>query len=126
MPKLSPELKLEREKRASAREVRMLQVLADPQIVGLATLLGGLYLAQRIPFSEDETRNDLLRGLATSGVILAALSRAGLGGWQALAASAAGGGVGGGLFDFVGAKDAGTFLLGSDKRLFGIPIPGLT
>jgi hypothetical protein len=119
-------IRLEREKRKTAREERMMNFITDPQMMGLITLLGGLYVSQRIPYSDDETRNDLLRGIATSGVVLAALSRAGLGGWQALAAASVAGGTGGGLFDFIGGKDAGTFLLGADKRLFGIPIPGLT
>jgi hypothetical protein len=122
----SEAVQLEREKRKSRREDRMMNFVTDPQMMGLITLLGGLYAAQRIPYSDDETRNDLLRGIATSGVVLAALSRAGLGSWQALAAASVAGGAGGGLFDFLGAKDAGSFLLGSDKRLFGIPVPGLT
>jgi hypothetical protein len=123
---VSDAIKLEREKRRTLREERLMRVVMDPQVMGIITLLGGLYAAQRIPYSDDETRNDLLRGVATSGVVLAALSRSGLGGWQALAASSLAGGAGGGLFDFLGAKDIGSFLLGSDKRLFGIPIPGLS
>jgi len=116
----SEAIKLEREKRKTARDERLMSVLLDPQMMGLVTLLAGLFAAQRIPYSDDETRNDLLRGVATSGVVLAALSRAGLGGWQALAAASVAGGAGGGLFDFLGAKDAGTFFLGSDRKLFGI------
>lgn len=122
----SEAVKLLREQRKAAQEQRLMAIIADPQVLGLVTLLGGLCVAQRLPYSDDETRNDLLRGIATSGVVLAALSRAGLGGWQALVAAGAAGGAGGGLFDFLGAKDAGTFLLGADKRLFGIPVPGLT
>lgn len=123
---LSEAVRLERERRKTVREERMTRLLCDPQLMGLVTLLGGLVVAQRLPYSDDPTRNDLLRGIATSGVVLAALSRAGLGGWQALAASGVAGGAGGGAFDFLGAKDAGSFLLGEDKRLFGIPVPGLT
>jgi hypothetical protein len=61
------------------------ELLRDPQVVGLLTLLGGLYAAQRIPWAEDEGRNDLLRGIATTGVVLMALNRAGFGGWPAAA-----------------------------------------
>jgi hypothetical protein len=122
----SDPVRVEREKRRTEKEARVLAVITDPQVLGLVTLLGGLYAAQRIPYSDDPTRNDLLRGVATTGVVLAALSRAGLGSWQALAASGLAGGTAGGLFDFLGAKDAAGFLLGSDKRLFGIPFPGIT
>jgi hypothetical protein len=80
-------IKLEREKRRTARDERLSKLLLDPQMLGLLTLLGGLYVAQRIPYSEDEVQNNTLRAIATSGVVLASLSRAGLGGWPALAAA---------------------------------------
>jgi hypothetical protein len=84
---VSEALKLEREKRRTVREERLTNVLMDPQMLGLLTLLGGLYVAQRIPYSEDEVQNNTLKAIATSGVVLASLSRAGLGGWPALAAA---------------------------------------
>lgn len=117
---------LEREKRKTAREDRLMRLVADPQVLGLVTLLGGLYAAQRIPFSEDATRNDLLKGLATTGVVLAALGRSGIGGWPALTAAGLSGAAGGGLFDFLGAETPGGFFLGTDKRFFGIPVPGVS
>jgi hypothetical protein len=83
----SEAIKLEREKRRTAREERLSKILLDPQMMGLLTLLGGLYLTQRIPFSDNEERNDLIRGLATGGVVLTAISRAGVTGWPALAAA---------------------------------------
>jgi hypothetical protein len=125
MPKSDAVRIAEIQARSKDRE-NVLRILADPQLLNLVILLGGLWAAQRIPYSDDETRNDLMRGLATSGVVLTALSRAGMSGWPALAAGGIAGSAGGGLFDFLGAKDAGTFLLGADKKLFGIPIPGLS
>jgi len=80
-------VKLEREKSRAAREARVMAVLTDPQVVGLITLLGGLWAAQQLHFSDDETRNNALRGIATSGIALMAISRAGLGGWPAVAAA---------------------------------------
>jgi hypothetical protein len=84
---VSEAVRLERERRKTAREERLVKVLTDPQMMGLITLLGGLVVAQRLPYSDDETRNEVLRGIATSGVVLASLSRAGLPGWQSLAAA---------------------------------------
>lgn len=119
---ISEAVKLERERRKTAREERLAKVLTDPQVMGVLTLLAGLYAAQNIPWSQDETRNDLLRGVSTSAVIMAALGRAGISGWPAAAAVGLSGAAGAGAFDFLGASDTGTYLLGSDKRLFGIPI----
>jgi hypothetical protein len=95
----SDAVKLERERRKTVREARLTQILADPQVLGLATLLGGLLLAQRLPYSDNPERNDQLRGLATSGVVLAALGRSGIGGWPAVAAAGVSGAVGGGMLD---------------------------
>lgn len=94
---VSEAVRLERERRKTLREERSSRLLYDPQVVGLLTLLGGLAAAQRIPFSDDPGRNDALRGLATSGVVLLAISRAGISGWPALAAAAVSGAAGGGL-----------------------------
>lgn len=80
-------VKLEREKRKSRREDRMMNFITDPQMMGLITLLGGLYAAQRIPFSDNKAVNENLCAVATGGVVLAAVCRAGLGGWPALAAA---------------------------------------
>lgn len=79
------EIRLERARIRAMKRDQLGDLLLDPQVVGLLTLLGGLYAAQRIPWSEDEARNDLLRGVATTGVVLMALNRAGFGGWPAAA-----------------------------------------
>lgn len=85
--KQTPEQKVERARLRALRPDVASKLLADPQVVGVLTLLGGLYMAQRIPWAEDEGRNDMLRGVATTGVVLMALSRAGIGGWPAVAAA---------------------------------------
>jgi hypothetical protein len=87
-------VKVERERRKTLEREHMLALLNDPQVVGVLTLLGGLYLAQNIPFSPDEGRNTALKGVATGGVVLASVCRAGLGGWPALAAAGIGGAAG--------------------------------
>jgi hypothetical protein len=84
---VSDAVKLEREKRKTLRDAQMGQMLLDPQLIGLITLLGGLYVAQRIPYSDDETQNNTIRGIATGGVVLMGISRAGVGGWPALVAA---------------------------------------
>jgi hypothetical protein len=83
----SEAVKLERERRKALSEARALALITDPQIIGLITLLGGLYVAQRIPYSDDETQNNTLKGIATGGVVLMSISRAGVGGWPALVAA---------------------------------------
>jgi hypothetical protein len=104
---VSEPVKLEREKRKTAREERALALLGDPQVIGLAMLVGGLYIAQRITWSDDEGRNDMLRGIATTGVVLTSLTRAGLTGWPAAAA----------------AGIAGATSIESDKPLIEFKIP---
>jgi len=80
-------VRIEREKRKTSQEEHLFRIVSDPQVVGLVILLGGLWAAQRIPFSEDEGQNNTLRGIATGGVVLMSISRAGIGGWPALAAA---------------------------------------
>lgn len=90
----TPELRLQRAQRRTLREAQLTQALLDPQVIGLLTLLGGLYAAQQIPWSEDPTRRDMITGIATGGVVLMAISRAGMTGWPALAAAGVSGAVG--------------------------------
>lgn len=80
-------VKLERAKRKTLQQDRLWAIVSDPQVLGLLVFLGGLYATQHIRFAEDDTRDNALRGIATSGVALISLSRAGLGGWPAVAAA---------------------------------------
>ena len=83
----SEALQLERARSRSLRDQQLMDIVGNPQVLGLVTLLAGLYLAQRIRFAEDDAQNNTLRGVATGGVVLMAVSRAGLSGWPALAAA---------------------------------------
>jgi hypothetical protein len=71
----------------SKRDDALMKIVGDPQVVNLAILFGGLLLAQKLRFSEDETQNNTLRAVATSGVVLVSISRAGVSGWPALTAA---------------------------------------
>jgi hypothetical protein len=84
---VAPEIRLERARIRALKRDKLGDLLLDTQVVGLLTLLGGLYAAQRIPWSDDESRNDMIRGVATTGVVLISLTRAGLTGWPAAAAA---------------------------------------
>jgi hypothetical protein len=89
----------------NADKERLASLLSDPAIMGVLTLLVGIYAAEKIPWSSDAGRNRLLRGLALSGVTLTALGRAGVGDLTTLAmASVAGvaGVQGEGLLSFDG------------------------
>ncbi|MCJ7510082.1 MAG: hypothetical protein MUP14_04240 [Dehalococcoidia bacterium] len=101
---MDPAVKLARAQGRQLRDAQLTQVLLDPQVLGLLTFLGGLYAAQRIPWSEDDARRDMITGIASGGVVLMALSRAGLGSTQALAAAV----VAGALSLEGGGGDGGT------------------
>ena len=97
----SDAIKLERERRKSAREERMGQLLADPLVVSLAGGLVGVYLAERIRWSEDDGRDQRLRAAVLAMILYAGLTRVGAKGWPAAAAS-----IGGGIA--AGASGGGT------------------
>ena len=97
----SDAIKLERERRKSAREERMGQLLADPLVLSLAGGLAGVYLAERIRWSGDEGRDQRLRAAVLAMILYASLSRVGAKGWPVAAAS-----IGGGIA--AGASGGGT------------------
>lgn len=88
----SDAIKLERERRKSAREERMGQLLADPLVISLAGGLAGVYLAERIRWSENDGRDQRLRAAVLAMILYAGLTRVGAKGWPA-AAAAVGGGI---------------------------------
>jgi hypothetical protein len=63
----------------NAQDERLMALLTDPAIIGILALVVGLYLTEKIPWSEDEERKVTLRTVAQSGVILTSLGRAGVG-----------------------------------------------
>lgn len=71
--------KLAKKAAQNADKERIMAILTDPLYGSILALLIGIYAAENIPWSEDETRRRLLRGLALSGVALTALGRAGVG-----------------------------------------------
>ena len=125
---VSDAVRVERERRKTANQERMWQLLSDPALLGALVAVGGIMLTQRMTFSGDASANEDLRALATASVVLIGTSRAGLGGTSSalLAAGAGIAGSGQTVANLSGANGFWNFLLGSDRRLFGLPIPGVT
>jgi len=124
----SEALKLARLAARQASQDRIFELLKDPAVEGLAVALGGMYVAQRIRWVEDDSANEDLRALATAAAVLIGTSRAGLSGTASavLAGGAAIAGSGEVVANLSGSKGFWNFLLGSDRRLWGLAIPGIT
>jgi hypothetical protein len=103
-------------------------IVTDPVVLGVTMALGGMALSQRIRWAEDPLADESLRALATATCVLAGVSRAGLSGAAAavLAGGAAIGSSAETTANLTGANGFVNFLLGSDRRLFGLPIPGVS
>jgi len=106
----SPNTKTAKLALKNAREERLLYVLTQPEIVGLATVFAGLFLANKLPFSEHEPQNSAIQGVAATTSILMGLGHAGVGDLTSLTMAALGGaatfstglgGNGGGWFDSI-------------------------
>lgn len=65
--------------RSNADAERILALLTDDQLMGLLVVFGGLWAAQKIPWSENETTNAALTGAASTAAVLMGLGRAGVG-----------------------------------------------
>ncbi len=76
-------------------KARMMALLQDPRVLGLVTAFIGVLAAERIPWSDDEGRNQRIRAAVMAMVIYQSLTMAGAKGWPA-AAAAIGGGIGAG------------------------------
>lgn len=97
---------------------RMLELLTDPQIMGLLTVFGGLYAAQHIPWSGDPGRRSAIAGVAAASAVLMGLGRAGVGDMTTLAvaggaglASAGGEGIGSVLSAEIAGTDVPAYAL---------------
>jgi len=125
---VSEAVKLEREKRKTLSQERAWMLLTDPAITGALTAIAGMLLVQKLRFSEDDSANEDLRALATATVVLIGTSRAGLSGAASamLAGGAAIAASGETVQNLTGSRGFAQFLLGSDKKLFGLSIPGLS
>lgn len=75
----------------NAREERMHSLLTDPQLMGMAMVIGGLILSTNIPFSHDRKLNAKLQALSASSCVMMGLGRAGVGDLTTLGMSAAAG-----------------------------------
>lgn len=65
--------------RANADAERLTHILTDDQILGLLVVFGGLWAAQKIPWSENDTTNAALTATASTAAVLMGLGRAGVG-----------------------------------------------
>ena len=80
--------------RMQAREndkARMMALVTDPRVMALVVALAGIYVTERVTWSDDEGRNQRIRAAAMSMVIYQSLTMAGAKGWPAAIASLAGG-----------------------------------
>lgn len=78
----------------AAREAdkqRLANLVTQPHIMALGTAIAGMYVCEKIKWSEDEGRNQRLRAAALAMVMYQSLSMAGAKGWPAAAAALAGG-----------------------------------
>jgi hypothetical protein len=97
----SDTLRLARIASREADKQRAYNALMSPQVLGIIALLGGLYIANRVRWDEDDGQNRTMKSLAMAGTGVGALSLMGvrdkyvLGGMALLAgvAGAEGGGT---------------------------------
>jgi len=111
-----------------ADKARAFQVLTSPAVLGLASLMGGLYLANHVTWDKDPTRNTDVRAIAMAGVAITSLAAAGIRDKYVLGGFGVAAGVAGlDPVKFPSVEGVTqNFGLGSDARLFGMPIPGIT
>jgi len=89
------------EQRKTIRAAAAAAWLTDPLTVAIVESALGMYMAERICWSEDEGRNTRIRIAMEAGIMYAALTRVGAKGWPAALAS-----LGGGIL--TGGSGAGT------------------
>jgi len=85
---LARDAKVAKQARKNASEERLLSLVTDPQVMGLATVLGGLWAANNmtfIPGEENRASNQYVRAAAATAVVLMGLGRAGVGDMTTLA-----------------------------------------
>lgn len=86
----------------NAQEERLLHILTQPELIGLATVFGGLFLANKIPFAGQEPQNSAIQSVAATSAVLMGLGHAGVGDLTSLTMATMGGaatfvtGIGGG------------------------------
>ena len=88
--------------RKEAREERLYNALMQPEVLGFAMALGGLAIANNIPFSSDQDKNTILQAIASTMSVAMGMGYAGVGDLTSLsvALAAGSGSLFGGLLDF--------------------------
>lgn len=72
---------------------KLFYLLSQPEILGILMTIGGIYASNKIPFSSDNTTNELLHAVATMSTVLIGLGYAGVGDLTTLLAAIAAGGA---------------------------------
>jgi len=125
---VSEAVKLARMQAKENDKQRMFALLTNPAVVGLTSLLTGLYVANHVRWDKENARNEDVRAIAMAGTAIGSLAAMGLkdkwllGGFG-LAAGLAG-------LDPISIPSMSSLTenygLGSDARFFGMSVPGIT
>lgn len=65
--------------KCEADKDRLMYLISQPEIVGLLVTLGGIFAAQNIRFTQDNTSNEAAQAAATSAAIIMGMGHAGVG-----------------------------------------------
>lgn len=76
---MMPKGRLSKKAKENADAERLLYLFTQPEIIGLLSLFAGLFVSNKIPFSEDPATNELMQSLAIIGTCLISLGNAGVG-----------------------------------------------
>lgn len=124
----SDAVKLARMASREADKQRIFAIVSHPAILSSAALLGGVYAANKIRWDKDDTRNTDVRALAMAAVAITSLASAGVRDKYVLGGVGLAAGVAG--LDPVKLPSTTelttNYGLGSDARLFGQSLPGVT
>jgi hypothetical protein len=128
MAKQSEAMKLAKMAIKEREKDRLFALVTNPAVVAMGTLLGGIYLANHIRWDDDETRNTDVRAIAMAGTAIGSMAALGLRDKWILGGLGLAAGVAG--LDPVNVPSVDNLTenygLGSDARLFGQSVPGIT
>lgn len=128
MAKMSEQQKLMRLASREADKQRLFAVVTSPAFMGMATLLGGLYVANHVQWDNDPVRNTDVRAIAMAGAAIGSLALLGVRDKYVLSGFGLASGIAGlDPVKFPAVSDlTANYGLGSDAKLFGVPVPGIT
>lgn len=92
-----------------ADKERLYNLLQQPEVLGLLMTLGGMLIANNIPFSSNKAENQALQSIGVTSSVLLGLGHAGVGDLTTLAIAAAAGGS-----SMISGIDGGGILSGGD------------